>query len=252
MKAAILSQEEDAVEDGTDGEEPSNKVESWGDDPDARADDVEYNNNVNARGGGSGLRHGMAELEAAMTKPGSTAARFAEQVGLTTVAKMAATYEEMVRSMVEDPAGALAAALAPEAKERTYLAVPNKEGVFSVFHGLTWWADAPRGVRNQQGHLGRLKRTSAADAGYQTCGGLMSRMSSSFGLLSCHLWPSAMLPGFMRRTTTTTTIGTQSCWTRAGLGGNRCVGASSRSRGNGQRCSSTTRTLAPRFGGSWT
>jgi hypothetical protein len=54
---------------------------------------------------------------------------------------------------VEDPAGALAAALAPEAKERTYLAVLNKEGVFSVFHGLTWWADAPGGVRNQQGHL---------------------------------------------------------------------------------------------------
>jgi hypothetical protein len=28
MKAAILSQEEDAVEDGTDGEEPSDEVES--------------------------------------------------------------------------------------------------------------------------------------------------------------------------------------------------------------------------------
>ncbi len=122
---------------------------SWGDDPDARADDVEYNNNIDARGGGSGLRHSMAKLKAAMTKPGSTAARFAERVGLTTVTKLAATYEEMVRSMVEDPAGALAAALAPEAKERTYLAVPNTEGVFSVFHGLTWWADTPGGVRNQ-------------------------------------------------------------------------------------------------------
>jgi hypothetical protein len=95
----------------------------------------------------------MAKLEAAMTKPGSTADWFAKQVGLTTVTEMAATYEEMVRSMVEDPAGALAAALAPKAKERTYLAVPNKEGLFSVFHGLTWWADAPGGVHNQQGHL---------------------------------------------------------------------------------------------------
>ncbi len=72
MKAAVLSQEKDAVEDGTDGEEPSNKVGSWGDNPDAQADDVEYNNNVDARGGGSRLRHGMAELKAAMTKPGST------------------------------------------------------------------------------------------------------------------------------------------------------------------------------------
>jgi hypothetical protein len=157
MKAAILSQEEDAVEDGTDGKEPSNEVESWGDDPDARADEVEYNNNVDARGGGSGLRHAMAKLKAAMTKPGSMAAWFAEQVGLTTVTKMAATYEGMVRSMVEDPAGAFAVALAPEAKERTYLAVPNKEGVFSVFHGLTWWADAPGGVCNQQGNLVAFK-----------------------------------------------------------------------------------------------
>jgi hypothetical protein len=53
-------------------------VESWEDDPDARANEVEYNNNVDARGGGSGLRHGMAKLAAAMTKPGSTAAWFAE------------------------------------------------------------------------------------------------------------------------------------------------------------------------------
>jgi hypothetical protein len=95
----------------------------------------------------------MAELKAAMTKPGSMATWFTERVGLTTVTEMTATYEEMVRLMVEDPAGALAAALAPKAKERTYLAVPNKEGVFLVFHGLTWWADAPGGVHNQQGHL---------------------------------------------------------------------------------------------------
>jgi hypothetical protein len=81
MKAAVLSQEEDAVEDGTDGKEPSNKVESWGDDPDARANDVEYNNNVDARGGGSGLRHGMAKLEAAMSKPGSTAVFFPSEWG---------------------------------------------------------------------------------------------------------------------------------------------------------------------------
>jgi hypothetical protein len=72
MKAAVLSQEEDAVKDGTDSKEPSNKVGSWGDDPDARVDDVEYNDNVDARGAGSGLRHGMAEFEVAMTKPRST------------------------------------------------------------------------------------------------------------------------------------------------------------------------------------
>ena len=66
---------------------------------------------------------------------------------------MATTYEALVCSIVKDPAGALAAALAHEASEQTYLAVPNGEGVFLVIHGLTWWAEAPGGARNQRGHL---------------------------------------------------------------------------------------------------
>ncbi len=75
--AAVLSQEDKVEEDLTD-EEPSDDEELGGGNPDARADGFEYNNNVNAAGGGSGLRHGMAELETAMTVPGLTAARFAK------------------------------------------------------------------------------------------------------------------------------------------------------------------------------
>jgi hypothetical protein len=85
------------------------------------------------------------------------AAWFAKQAGSTTATKMATTYEAVVRLIVDDQAGALAAALAPEANERTYLAVPNEEGVFLVFHGLTWWADTPGGARNQQGNMVAFK-----------------------------------------------------------------------------------------------
>ncbi len=42
----------------------------------------------------------MAELKAAMTVPGLTAARFAKRVVLTTTAEMATTYEALVRSIV--------------------------------------------------------------------------------------------------------------------------------------------------------
>jgi hypothetical protein len=77
QKAAVLSQE-DEVEDGLTNEEPSNNEESGGGNPDALADEVEYDDDVDAEGGGSGLRHGMAELKAAMTVPGLTAAQFAE------------------------------------------------------------------------------------------------------------------------------------------------------------------------------
>jgi hypothetical protein len=153
VEAAILSQEEDALKDVVGGKEPSNEAESFGDDPDARVNEAGYNDDVDAKGGGSGLRYDMAELKAAMSMPGLTAAWFAEQAGLTTATKMATTYEAVVCSIVDDQVGALAAALAPKANNRTYLAVPNEEGVFLVFHGLTWWADAPGGARNQQGHL---------------------------------------------------------------------------------------------------
>jgi hypothetical protein len=137
QKAAVLSQE-DEVEDGLTDEEPSNDEESGGGNPDALADEVEYDDDVDTEGGGSGLRHGMAKLKAAMTVPGSTAARFTERVVSTTATEMATAYEAVVRGIVDDQAGALAAALAPEAKDRTYLAVLNGEGVFSVVHGLTW------------------------------------------------------------------------------------------------------------------
>ncbi len=116
QKAAVLSQE-DEVEDGLTDKEPSDDEESGGGNPDAWADEVEYNNDVNAKGGGSGLRHGMAELKAAMTMPGSTAARFAERVMSTTATEMATAYKAVVRGIIDNQAGALAAALAPEAKD---------------------------------------------------------------------------------------------------------------------------------------
>jgi hypothetical protein len=152
-KAAVLSQEEDALKDVMGSKEPSNEEESFGDDPDARANEAGYNDNVDAEGGGSGLRYGMAKLKAAMSVPRLMAAWFPKQAGSTTATKMATTYQAVVCPIVDDQVGALAAALAPEANEWTYLAVPNEEGVFLVFHGLTWWADAPGGACNQQGHL---------------------------------------------------------------------------------------------------
>jgi hypothetical protein len=62
---------------------------------------------------------------------------------------MAASYEVVVCLIVNDQAGALATALEFEASKRTYLAVPKREGGIPVFHGLTWWAEAPGGNHNQ-------------------------------------------------------------------------------------------------------
>jgi hypothetical protein len=156
-KAAILSQEEDAFEGVMDGEEPSDKKGSVGGNPRAWADEGGYDNDINAKEGVGRLRHGMAKLEATMAVPGLTAAWFAEQVWSTTLGKMAASYEAVVRLIVDNQAGALATALEFEARKRTYLAVPNGEGFFLVFHGLTWWAEAPGGACNQQGYLVAFK-----------------------------------------------------------------------------------------------
>jgi hypothetical protein len=70
---------------------------------------------------------------------------------------MAASYEAVVHLILNNQAGALATALEFEASEHTYLAVPNEEGFFLVFHGLTWWAEAPGGACNQQGQLVAFK-----------------------------------------------------------------------------------------------
>jgi hypothetical protein len=104
---------------------------------------------------GHGLRHGMAKLEAAMSVPKSTAARFAERARAsgTTVEEAAAEHERFCRAIVEDQAGACDAALGPSSAERAYLAMLNAEGVFSVMHGLQWWAEAPGGTRNQRGYM---------------------------------------------------------------------------------------------------
>jgi hypothetical protein len=105
--------------------------------------------------GGHGLRHGMAGLEAAMAVTGSMAARFAEQAraNQATMEEVATEHEAVGRSIVDNQAGALSKALGPKATERTYLAMLNAEGVFSVLHGLQWWAEAPGGPRNQRGRI---------------------------------------------------------------------------------------------------
>jgi hypothetical protein len=71
--------------------------------------------------GGHGLRHGMAGLESPMAVPGSTAARFAEcaQANQAAAEETATKHEVVFRSIVDDQAGALGAALGPKATEQT-------------------------------------------------------------------------------------------------------------------------------------
>jgi hypothetical protein len=250
QKAAVLSQE-DEVEDGLTNEEPSNDEESGGGNPDAQADEVEYTDDVDAKGGGSGLRHGMAKLKAAMTVPGSTAAWFAEQVVSTTTTKMATAYEAVVCGIVDNQAGALAAALAPEAKDRTYLAVPNGEGVFSVVHGLTWWAEAPGGARNQRGHVVVFEGNVQSGRGVPNLWRFDEPNEQLFRLVTLPPVALRKVAKFMCWTTTTTTTGTRLCRIRAGLDGHHCVGASSQSRSSGHPSSLIIRTWAPRSVGAW-
>ncbi len=54
---------------------------------------------------------------------------------------------------MDDQVEALNEALGPKATERTYLAMLNAEGIFSVMHSLRWWAEAPGGSRNQRGWI---------------------------------------------------------------------------------------------------
>ncbi len=63
----------------------------------------------------------MAGLEAAMAVPGSTAAQFAEcaQANQAAAEETATEQEAVCRSIVDDQAGALGAALAPKATEQT-------------------------------------------------------------------------------------------------------------------------------------
>jgi hypothetical protein len=70
--------------------------------------------------GGHGLRHSMDGLEAAMAVPGSMAARFAEcaQANQATAEETATEHETVCRSIVDDQAGALGAALGPKATEQ--------------------------------------------------------------------------------------------------------------------------------------
>jgi hypothetical protein len=88
--------------------------------------------------GRHGLRHGMAGLEAAMAVPGSTATRFAEQAraNQATAEEVATEHEAVCRLIVDDQVEALSEALGPKATERTYLAMLNAEGFFSMMHSL--------------------------------------------------------------------------------------------------------------------
>jgi hypothetical protein len=93
----------------------------------------------------------MAELKATMAMLGSTAACFAEQARASraTMEEVATKHKAVCRAIMDDQAGALGAALRPKTTERTYLAMLNAKGVFSLMHGLQWWAEAPGGACNQ-------------------------------------------------------------------------------------------------------
>jgi hypothetical protein len=85
------------------------------------ATDGEIGKDDDAGKGGHGLRHGMAGLEAATAVPGSTAARFAEcaQANQATAEETATEHEAVYRSIVDNQAGALGAALGPKATKQT-------------------------------------------------------------------------------------------------------------------------------------
>jgi hypothetical protein len=85
------------------------------------ATDGKIGKDDNAGKGGHGLRHGMAGLEAAMAVPGSTAARFAKcpQANQATAEEMATKHEAVCRSIVDNQAGTLGAALGPKATKQT-------------------------------------------------------------------------------------------------------------------------------------
>jgi hypothetical protein len=69
------------------------------------------------------------------------------------VEEVATKHKAVCHAIVGDQAGALGAALGPKATERSYLAMLNAEGVFSVMHGLQWWAEASGGAHSQRGQM---------------------------------------------------------------------------------------------------
>jgi hypothetical protein len=97
----------------------------------------------------------MAGLKAAMTVSGSMASCFAELAWAhqATMEEVATEHEAICHAILEDQAGAIESALGPKAKGWTYLAMLNAEGIFSVMHGLQWWAGPPGGARNQCGKV---------------------------------------------------------------------------------------------------
>jgi hypothetical protein len=172
--------------------------------------------------GGHGLRHGMAGLEAAMAVPGSTATRFAEQAraNRATAEEVATKHEAVCRSIVDDQAGALSEALGPKATERTYLAMLNAEGVFSVMHSLRWWAEAPGGPR-----CGRAQDSP-------TYVDSRSRMTTSSGSSPSLRYRLATRPDFTRMRQMTSTIVPRLSRTKKAWAGRRRAGDSSRSQSN--------------------
>jgi hypothetical protein len=97
----------------------------------------------------------MARLEATMAVSGSMASHFAElaRARQSTAEEVATEHEAICRAIIDNQAGALKSALGPKAKGRTYLAMLNAKDIFSVMHGLQWWAGAPGGACNQHGKV---------------------------------------------------------------------------------------------------
>jgi hypothetical protein len=192
----------------------------------------------------------MAALEAAMAVPGSTAACFAERARASraTEEEAATEHAAICRVIVDNQTGALGVALGPKAKERTYLAMLNAEGVFSVMHGLQWWGEAPSGACKQRGHVVAFEGEVRPGTNIPNLWRFEEPDEQLFRLLTL---PPVSLTDTARFYPASTIVPRLSQMPEEPAG-HQCAGTSSRSRSNGRPCSWTTRTRAQPLAGSWT
>jgi hypothetical protein len=200
--------------------------------------------------GGNGLRYGMAGLKAAMAVSGSTASHFTElaRARQANAKEVATEHKAICRAIIDDQAGALKSAHGPKAKGRTYLAMLNAEGVFSVMHGLQWWAGPPGGARNQCGKVVAFEGEVQMGTNVPN----LWRFEEPDEQLLRLQYPSATRPAIMQTGQTTSTIVPQLPQMPEEPAGHHCAGASSLYRSSGRPCFWITRTQAQPSAGSWT
>jgi hypothetical protein len=189
-----------------------------------------------------------------MAMSGSTASRFAERAraGQAIKEEVATEHKAICHAIMDNQAGTLESALGPKAKGWTYLAMLNAEGVFSVMHGLQWWAGAPGRARNQRRKVVTFEGEVRTGINVPTCGGLRKQKSNSSGSSPCRRYCSATWPAIMQTGQTTSTIVPQLPQMPEEPAGHHRAGASSRSWLSGRPCFWITQTQAQPSAGSWT